>query len=377
MLAFECFEQRWQFPKAYHLFYDQFFKAAVGDRKWKICLQENKPFANSNTEAFALMILKNNYHAWMAQAYAEFTFENQYDIERQERRRRREDDDYVSSIESTKKSILDEVLPNFEYCTTTGIGMDNEESRGDSDDESSGSGVRENNISRNGKQGADHEEDVERNDKDSHADEEHKEEERSSWTFVTEEGDWDKYHEAQRFSKGCLLLARENISDTDLEDYKTGVVSLQRLETPVVESEKTTPGSRTSTPGSKKTRNNNNRVALLLLDEESIDEAVLEAVRERRVTAPRVQKKRKILKDLKRFTKKGDLRTVKRRGWSCEGYNYHAELTKHILKQESADKPFVELYRKLALKIESKMEEINQPNKKTKLLPDRDEVWQL
>jgi len=69
---------------------------------------------------------------------------------------------------------------------------------------------------------------------------------------------------------------------------------------------------------------------------------------------------------------------VKQRGWTSEGLHYHAELTKKILEEEERDKPFVELYRTLTLLVASKMDEINQPNKKPdNLVPDRDEVWQL
>jgi len=133
MLAFECFEERWEFPKAYHLFYYLFYKAAVGDKRWKASLEENKPFGNSNTEAFALMLLKNNYHAWMARASTEFNFENQYEIEREERKHRADDDDYESSVESTKKSILDVFLPNFEYYLIT-----NEDEHGSESDDNGG-----------------------------------------------------------------------------------------------------------------------------------------------------------------------------------------------------------------------------------------------
>ena len=118
MLALECFEDRWNIPKAYHLFYDQFFKAAVGDRRWKKNIEEDESLGNANTEAFALMILKNNYHAWLAQAYSEFTFENQYNMELQERKRRQEqgnDNTDEEDEEFVGTSILDEILPNFHY----------------------------------------------------------------------------------------------------------------------------------------------------------------------------------------------------------------------------------------------------------------------
>jgi len=184
MLAFECFEQRWKFPKAYHLFYDQFFKAAMGDKKWKENLEDGKPFGNSNTEAFALMCLKNNYHAWMAQANSEFDFENQYQLEiderkRQEQQERAGEDDIDSDDGCTRRSILDEILPNIQYCRI--LQQPNEEE----DDEQRTASY--------------------------------------AWTIVTPESDLDLYKKAEQECEGNLAQARLRIKDSDLQDYLQGV----------------------------------------------------------------------------------------------------------------------------------------------------------
>jgi len=370
MLAFECFEERWRFPKAYHLFYDHFFKAAVGEKKWKESLEDNKPFGNSNTEAFALMLLKNNYHAWMAQAYSVFEFENQYDIERKERKRKEDDDGYQSSVERTKKSILDEVLPNFEYCLIPKdlVGTQNQQEQSKRNDESEERDENDDDAltSTSSNDGGDDE------DKEDGA---HGQylclDYDSSWVIITPDGDPGMYLNAMSFNKGCLELARQKISDSDLEDYASAVASLQRLDTNVSEV-----GERNTASGQTAKRRRNSRAALLLIDE-PIDDAAVDAIREGRGTTPLIRKRRKILKELKCFTKKGNVHNVKQRGWSCRGYNYHADLTKQILRDEEADKPFVDLYRKLTLKIETIKAEINQPHKKEKILPDRNEVWQL
>jgi len=361
MVAFECFEGRWKFPKAYHLFYDLFYKAAVGDKRWKESLQDNKPFGNPNTEAFALMILKNNYHAWMAQASVEGEFENQYDIEMKERKHRQDDDAYVSSVESTKKCILEELYPMVEYHFATTGGANN--------------GKKD--INDHGKDdGGSSSEDEEAVDKDNSrtADEESTQGQDwrvlpySSWRIVTKDGDPGTYRQAFNFTQGSLELARGKISDDDIEGYKTAVESLQRLDTHVEEN---------STDFSPTMQRRQDNKAAFLLIEKKVDDEAIKAARRRRGTTPRVKKRRKLLRDLKCFTKNGDVRSAKQRGWTSEGYHYHAALTKQIRQDEEVDRPFVELYRRVTLKIKSKMEEINQPDKKEKFIPEREEVWEL
>ena len=51
-------------PKAYCIFYMYFYTAAVGDVGWKECLSKEEGRIGSNTmEAFALLVLVNNYKA--------------------------------------------------------------------------------------------------------------------------------------------------------------------------------------------------------------------------------------------------------------------------------------------------------------------------
>jgi hypothetical protein len=53
-------------PKAYCIFYMHFYTAAVGDERWKDCLSKEEGRIGSNTmEAFALLVLVNNYKAWL------------------------------------------------------------------------------------------------------------------------------------------------------------------------------------------------------------------------------------------------------------------------------------------------------------------------
>jgi hypothetical protein len=53
MLSVESVERRLGDPKAYVLFYEFFYKAAVGEPRWKECLlDEDLRFGNDTTEAF-------------------------------------------------------------------------------------------------------------------------------------------------------------------------------------------------------------------------------------------------------------------------------------------------------------------------------------
>jgi len=346
MLAYECFEQRWRFPKAYHLFYEYFYKAAVGDKRWKESLEEKKPFANANTEAFALMILKNNYHAWMVQAASEYDFENQYSIEMEERknddRDQEEEDDFDSSLDVTKKSILDEILYDMEYYM-------NDEAQGGN--------------------GGDNQSDDENN---THGQDWHMGAS-SSWTIVTHK-DPGRYLKAWKFTKMCLQRVRKNISESDLKRYASGVEDLQRLETTTGH---LADGAVVVTPTTTQRLNNSRRALMVGLLGGNVGDANVDALVERRVTTPQVRKRRKILKDLKCFTKKGDDKNVKQRGWTCEGYNYQVGLMRQIKEDEATDQQFVDLYRGLAENITTLMAEIDKQNKQAKNLPDRNEVWEL
>ena len=66
MLSLESIEQRLENPKAYYVFYDYFYKAAVGEVRWKECLDcGDMRIGNDTTEAFALLLFANNYKAWL------------------------------------------------------------------------------------------------------------------------------------------------------------------------------------------------------------------------------------------------------------------------------------------------------------------------
>ncbi len=66
MLSLESIEQRLENPKAYYVFYQFFYKAAVGEVRWKECMDSLETrIGNDTTEAFALLLFANNYKAWL------------------------------------------------------------------------------------------------------------------------------------------------------------------------------------------------------------------------------------------------------------------------------------------------------------------------
>jgi hypothetical protein len=66
MLSLESMEQRLDNPKAYYVFYEFFYKAPVGETRWKECMDsDNERIGNNTTEAFALLLVANNYKAWL------------------------------------------------------------------------------------------------------------------------------------------------------------------------------------------------------------------------------------------------------------------------------------------------------------------------
>ena len=68
LLSLESIEQRLDNPKAYYVFYEFFYRAAVGESKWKYCMDNlDMRFGNDTTEAFALLLFANNYKAWLFQ----------------------------------------------------------------------------------------------------------------------------------------------------------------------------------------------------------------------------------------------------------------------------------------------------------------------
>jgi hypothetical protein len=64
--SIESLKRRLKDPKAYCIFYMYFYTAAVGEVRWKECLSKEEGRIGSNTmEAFALLVLVNNYKAWL------------------------------------------------------------------------------------------------------------------------------------------------------------------------------------------------------------------------------------------------------------------------------------------------------------------------
>lgn len=70
--SMEAFEARMDIPTVYYVFYDFFFKASVGDAKWKLACsefsKETERLGTKQEEAFAFLTLKNNYFAWLWEA---------------------------------------------------------------------------------------------------------------------------------------------------------------------------------------------------------------------------------------------------------------------------------------------------------------------
>ena len=61
---------RLELPKVYYLFYSIMFKFVLGNAKHKTYLEmdeedNNQTFSTAIIEAFALLVLKNNYFAWL------------------------------------------------------------------------------------------------------------------------------------------------------------------------------------------------------------------------------------------------------------------------------------------------------------------------
>jgi hypothetical protein len=71
--SLEAFEMRAEIPVIYIIFYDYFLKASVGDARWKkMCMMDTHNDDDSlgtvQSESFAMLVLKNNYFAWLVQA---------------------------------------------------------------------------------------------------------------------------------------------------------------------------------------------------------------------------------------------------------------------------------------------------------------------
>ena len=67
--SLEAFELGLEIPSVYMAFHEFFFKSSIGDTQWKIaCLEADNStdrLAPHQGEAFAMILLKNIYFAWL------------------------------------------------------------------------------------------------------------------------------------------------------------------------------------------------------------------------------------------------------------------------------------------------------------------------
>jgi hypothetical protein len=76
--ACEAFQKRLDDPNHYFLFYKYFLRSAVGDEEWKRNSSSNKSIELSSRlatpldEAFALVMLQNNYFSWLLEVKEEY-----------------------------------------------------------------------------------------------------------------------------------------------------------------------------------------------------------------------------------------------------------------------------------------------------------------
>ena len=72
----EAFEEGIKLPLLYMVFYDYFFRSSVGDAPWKKSILEaedpTEPLAPEQGEAFAMLLLRNNYFAWLWEAKSQY-----------------------------------------------------------------------------------------------------------------------------------------------------------------------------------------------------------------------------------------------------------------------------------------------------------------
>jgi len=74
--SLEAFEEGINLPLLYMIFYDYFFRSSVGDTAWKKSILETEdptePLAPEQGEAFAMLLLRNNYFAWLWEAKSQY-----------------------------------------------------------------------------------------------------------------------------------------------------------------------------------------------------------------------------------------------------------------------------------------------------------------
>lgn len=63
--SIEHFQQRYDNPRVYFLFYHYILRGVMGDTKWKANIKDNKKLSTNIAEAYAHSLLENNYFAWV------------------------------------------------------------------------------------------------------------------------------------------------------------------------------------------------------------------------------------------------------------------------------------------------------------------------
>jgi hypothetical protein len=100
--SIESFGRRLKDPKAYCIFYMYFYTATVGELRWKEYLSKEEGRIGSNTmEAFALLVLVNNYKAWL--------------YEEKKTHRKNLLTEYDSPPSYGKPSIVDKILDGVQF----------------------------------------------------------------------------------------------------------------------------------------------------------------------------------------------------------------------------------------------------------------------
>lgn len=112
---------RLDIPGVYFIFYDYFFKSSAGDTSWKkACLEETKlnrtkRLASEQTEAFAMLVLKNNYFAWLLAAKEKMTtgLVTDYDTESMRKEKKSCIEAYLGDIEIDLEVTVDAVADTY------------------------------------------------------------------------------------------------------------------------------------------------------------------------------------------------------------------------------------------------------------------------
>jgi len=82
--SLESFSMRWKLPKIHFLFYENFYRPAIGDTVWKRRITENRRFGTMIAEAYASASLRNQYFAWLYEYKADnphINLRTEYDLQ--------------------------------------------------------------------------------------------------------------------------------------------------------------------------------------------------------------------------------------------------------------------------------------------------------